>query len=143
VRDMAYSDAEVGEALVRLAVNKYDYALTAEQTGVSESALKRWAKSEPKKGVAELLERTIERLLMVIPEHWDGRDWAIALGILLDKWLLVNGKATSRADISAVIEGLSDSERAAVIAETERILATATSSGGTESATDGSGVTGA
>jgi hypothetical protein len=139
---MAYSDAEVGEALVRLAVNKYDFALTATQTGVSESALKRWAKSEPKKGVAELLERTIERMLMVIPDKWEGRDWAIALGILLDKWLLVNGKATTRADINAMFGGLSESERAAVIAETERILATATSGGEDEGVADRSGTTG-
>jgi len=127
---MAYSDAEVGEALVRLAVNKYDYALTAEQTRVPEQTLRRWNKSVPKKGVAELLDRAIERLLMVIPNDIGGRDWAIALGILLDKWLLVHGQPNSRAEnIITAIEGLTDSERNAVIAEAERILAEAVGQG--------------
>lgn len=91
-----YTDAEKQEAVIMLAVNKYDYKKTAEQTGVSIKTLRRWDKLAPKKGVPELLERAIERMLVNIPDTWKGGDWAVALGILMDKWLLVQGKATSR-----------------------------------------------
>jgi hypothetical protein len=37
-------------------------------------------------------------MLMTIPTTWKGNDWAIALGILMDKWLLIQGKATNRSE---------------------------------------------
>lgn len=125
---MAYSDAEVTEAMIRLAVNKYDYDKTAEQVGVSAKTLQRWDKNVSKKGVPELLERAIERLLMVIPEKMDANQWAIALGILIDKWLLLQGQATSRTELMRVLRIESEDELSAVIREAERILET--SSGG-------------
>lgn len=131
---MAYSDAERTEALVKLAVNRYNYKLTAEQTGVTVRTLRNWENNYPKKTVPLLLNRAIERLLMVIPEKWDGNEWAIALGILMDKWLLLQGEPTSRAEsVFKTIEEMSDSERDAVITEAERILAEATSSGASDS----------
>src|SRR5512138_1877724 len=93
-----YSETEVAEALIKLAVNKYDYKKTAQATGISVRTLRRWDKLAPKKGVPDLLERAIERLLMVIPSDFNGSNWAITLGILLDKWLLMSGKPTSRAE---------------------------------------------
>ena len=119
---MAYSDAEVTEAMIRLAVNKYDYELTAQQVGCTAKSLRNWEKSFPKKSVPLLLERAIERLLMVIPEKMDGSAWAIALGILLDKWLLVQGQATSRTELMRVLKVESEDELSAVIREAERIL---------------------
>ena len=95
---MAYDDIEKSEALIKLAINKGDYDKTAIDTGVSSKTIKRWAKMSPKKGVAELLERAIERLLMNIPADMKARDWAISLGILMDKWLLAQGMATSRTE---------------------------------------------
>lgn len=95
---MAYDDIEKSEALIKLAINKGDYDKTAIDTGVSSKTIKRWAKISPKKGVAELLERAIERLLMNIPADMKARDWAISLGILMDKWLLAQGMATSRTE---------------------------------------------
>lgn len=121
---MAYSDAEVTEAMIRLAVNKYDYDKTAEQVGVSAKTLQRWDKNVAKKGVPELLERAIERLLMVIPEKMDGNAWSIALGILIDKWLLIQGQATSRTELMRVLRIESEDELSAVIREAERILET-------------------
>lgn len=120
---MAYSDVEATEAMIRLAVNKYDYALTAEQLGISEKTLRRWDKNVTKKGVPELLERAIERLLMVIPERMDGNTWAVSLGILIDKWLLVQGQATSRHELMRVLRIESEDEFSAVIREAEQILA--------------------
>jgi hypothetical protein len=95
---MAYSDIKKSEALIKLAINKGDYAKTAKDTGIARKTLIRWAKNVPKKGVPELLDRAIERMLMLIPAEMNARDWGIALGILMDKWLLAQGMATSRTE---------------------------------------------
>lgn len=134
---MAYSDAFVTEAMIRLAINKYDYDTTAEQMGVTARTLRNWEKNFPKKGVPDLLNRAIERMLSVIPDNWNGHDWAIAIGILIDKWLLMQGEPTSRTE--SILHGLKDidqNDRNAIVAEAERILSEATSRradiGGTE-----------
>ena len=115
---MAYSDAFKTETLIRLAINKYDYGLTAEQVGIPARTIRNWEKSFPKKGIKELLERTISRLLMVIPEKWDGNSWAIALGILIDKLQLLSGEPTSRTEnIFKVLEQIPDDELDALLAE--------------------------
>ena len=68
-----YSDAFVQEAMIKLMVNKYNYKKTAEDLkGQTDSdptvkTLRNWEKNYAKKEIPELLERTIERLLMVIP----------------------------------------------------------------------------
>lgn len=118
---MAYSDAQVTEALIKLAINKYDYDKTAEDTGISARTLKRWDNNATKKGIPQLLERAIERMLMNIPADWKGNDWAIALGILMDKWLLVQGKATSRTESSVMtmLQNIPDSELNELIREFE------------------------
>lgn len=125
-----YSDAQRTEALIQLAINKYDYDKTAEDTGVSAKSLRRWDKDVAKKTVPELLERAIERMLMHIPKDWKGNDWSIALGILMDKWLLVHGKATERTEsLTGFLESLPDDDRERVIEEAERILADAAGRG--------------
>ena len=134
---MAYSDQEVTEAMIRLAVNKYDYDKTAEQTGIDQKTLRRWDKSATKKSVPELLERAIERLLMVIPSDMKGQDWAIALGILMDKWLLTQGEPTTRTE--SLVRGLKDvtsSDRDAILREAEKIIAEAVSGGNAQSVPD-------
>lgn len=121
-----YSEAQEAEALIVLAVNKYDLDKTAKETGVSASTLKRWAKHGTKKGVGDLLERAIERMLMHIPTDWRGNDWAIALGILMDKWLLMQGEATTRTEtLVRDMQNLSPEQKSAVIAEADAILARA------------------
>lgn len=140
---MAYSDAERAEALVALAVNRYDFKRTAEDTGVSIRSLRDWANTCPKKGVADLLERAIERMLMVIPTDWKGQDWAVAVGILMDKWLLMHGQPTSRTEgILKRIEELNDEEYSVILSEADRILAEAqqqtTSTVGSNGAGNGS-----
>lgn len=120
---MAYSDSFVTEAIIRLAANKYDYNKTAEQVGVPARTIRNWEKSFPKKGVPELLDRAIERMLMVIPDKWHGQDWAIALGILIDKWLLIQGEPTERTEnLVKHFEGLTNEEREAVIDRAREIL---------------------
>ena len=121
---MAYSDGEKAEAIIRLAVNKYDFQKTADQIGLPVQTLRRWNKNVPKKGVADLLERAIERMLTAIPANWSGRDWAIALGILMDKWLLLQGEPTERTENWVKhFEELTDDERHAVIEEAQELVA--------------------
>jgi hypothetical protein len=108
-----YSDVEQAEAIVRLAFNRYDFIKTAQETGISVWTLRRWnrnipdvpsalsapnAPSTPKKGVAELLEYALEHILMAVPENISGQQWAVTVGILLDKWLLIHGEPTQRTE---------------------------------------------
>ena len=120
---MAYSDIEKAEAIIMLAVNKYNFQKTADDFGVPVQTLRRWNKNVPKKSVPELLERAIQRLLMVIPAEMKGSDWSVALGILMDKWLLVQGHATSRtAHINEQMEKLQDDEFDRVLEEANNII---------------------
>lgn len=95
-----------------MAVNKYNYKMTASDLGIPEMTLRRWDKNKNVvKNVPELLERAIQRLLMVIPEKWDGNSWAIALGILIDKWQLIRGEPTNRTEnIFTVLQNMTDDE---------------------------------
>lgn len=124
----SYSDAFKNEVLIRLAVNKHDYDKTAEQMGVSTKSIQNWEKVYSKKSIPELLDRAIERLLMVIPADMKANDWAIALGILFDKWLLMQGEPTNRTEtIDRRLRDLDDNEFSAVIAEAEAIIQSASS----------------
>lgn len=122
---MAYSENFKGEAMIKLAVNKYNYAMTASDLGIPEMTLRRWDKNvrNVTKNIPELLERAIQRMLMVIPADMSAHDWSIAVGILFDKWLLVQGKATSRTETVARRFGnLNEDELDDVLAEADRIL---------------------
>jgi len=117
---MAYSDAFKTEVIIRLAVNKYNYQKTADQIGIPVRTIRNWEKKFPKKGVGELLDRAIERMLLVIPDTWTGTDWAIALGILIDKWLLMQGQPTSRTEtIFTALEQMPDDELDEIIRQFE------------------------
>jgi hypothetical protein len=59
-------------------------------------------------------------MLMIIPEKWNGQDWAIAIGILIDKWQLTRGEPTSRAEtIWKVLEAMPESELDELLTEFE------------------------
>jgi hypothetical protein len=125
-----YSDAFRSEAVIRLAVNKYDYEKTAEQLGITRKTLRKWDKEYPKKSVPELLERAIERILSVIPSDMSGQDWAVTLGILMDKWLLIHGEPTQRTEnIMQTFGELTEDERRAVVEEAQQIVAEFSTSG--------------
>ena len=118
-----YTDAERAEALIKLAVNKHNIRQTAKELDIPVSTLRRWATTGTKKGVFPLLERAIERMLMVIPEKWSGNEWAIALGILIDKFQLMQGEPTSRTEqLFKTYEALTEDERAYVSAEARRLI---------------------
>lgn len=122
---MSYSDGEKAAALIRLAVNKYDYEKTAAETGINKKTLGRWDKTVSKNGnVQGLLERAIQRLLEAVPETLSGKDWALTVAILIDKLQLVQGEPTDRREnVLRSIGSMNDDERDAVIREAEQILA--------------------
>lgn len=123
---MSYSDAEKNSALIRLAANKYNFQKTSDETGIQIRTLRNWEKNYPKKGITELLDHAIAYLLANIPEFKRGSDWAIALGILIDKWLIIQGEPTQRTEnLLRGFGNLTDDERTAVIDEANRILAEA------------------
>jgi len=97
-----YSADEISLALVKLAVNGGDLDKTAAETGISRMTLYRWKKnqapSEMADSIGEKVELVIKHLLDHPPEKMSGRDWAIALGILMDKYLIMQGSATSRTE---------------------------------------------
>jgi hypothetical protein len=120
---LRHTDEEIAEALVHLAVNHYRFDKASEETGVPETTLRRWAKQTPKRGVADLLDRAVARMLMCIPKNWEGKDWGITVGILLDKWLLAQGRPTVRTEsIVSGLDALSEKERQEVIENARRIL---------------------
>ena len=107
----AYSEAEIAEALVKLAINKNDFDKTSAETGISTGSLKRWSKMQRNDSVPVLIEDTIKMLLLNIPDKISGHDWAITLGILLDKYLLINGAPTQRTEsINHSVSELTDDE---------------------------------
>jgi hypothetical protein len=116
-----YSDAFRNEAMIKLAINKFNYDKTAKDLGdVTPRTLRNWEKNFVKNGVPELLERAIKRMLMIIPSNMRGDDWAIAIGILMDKWLLMQGQATSRTEtILSTLSSIPNDELDSLIAEFE------------------------
>lgn len=123
---MAYSDGQRAEALIKLWISKFDYEGVSKELGIPERTLRRWDKNVTKKSIPDLLDRAIGRLLMVIPTDMSASQWSTALGILIDKWLLMQGEPTSRTEnISLQMDSLDADEYERVIAEAERIIADA------------------
>jgi len=135
---VAYSDAEKAEALIKLAVNFYNFEKTSDELGVAQSTLRAWdkksaeiAQKKDRFDTAELLERAVQRLLMTIPKPVTLQEWAVTVGILMDKVALFQGMPTQRTEsIVRTLQELQDDEFANVLAEAERILAETTSGGG-------------
>lgn len=131
-----HSDFEKAAGIMLLSVNKNDYAKTAEMLGVSEQTVRDWEKLNLTKNLAipVMLEIAIKKLLEMMPTTWNGNSWAVAFGILMDKWLLVNGQPTERTEnlVSGVNE-LPTDERDAVIREAESIIQRAISRGSSSS----------
>jgi len=131
-KEKHHDEFERMAGVILLAKNGNDATKTAEQLGIHESTLFRWvAESESKKeAIPILLENAIRKLLEMMPDKWTGNTWAVAFGILMDKWLLVNGQPTQRTENTTMIselDNLSDKEKDSVLAEAERIIREAVS----------------
>ncbi len=122
---MAYNDGEKAEAMIMLWASKYDWDRVSSDTGINVRTLRRWDKTVPK-NIPDLLDRAVQRMLMAIPADMSAHDWAIALGILFDKWLLVQGEPTSRTEtIERRLDTLDEDEYSSVIREAEAIISRA------------------
>lgn len=97
-----YTEAEIADTLVKLAVNKGNLKKTSAETGVSTMTIYRWQKNQvPAAGsesVAVMVESVVKHLLSNIPDKMSGHDWAITLGILLDKYMIMQGGVNSRTE---------------------------------------------
>lgn len=127
-----HSDFDRAAGVMLLARNKMDYQLTAEMVGVSVETIRNWEKESFAKNEAipVMLENAIKKLLEMMPTKWTGNTWAIAFGILMDKWLLVNGQPTQRTESTLVnLDELPEDQKDDVIAEAERIIAEGISRG--------------
>lgn len=127
-----HNEFEQAAGLILLAKNGNDYEATAKQLNVHVDTIYKWQKtsSSKKEALPILLEEAIKRMLELMPEKWTGNSWAIAFGIMMDKWLLINGQPTQRTEnILTDLENLSEAEKDNILAEANRIIATANSRG--------------
>lgn len=125
-----YSDFERAAGVLLLATNKQNYTLTADMLGVSEQTIRNWEKESLSKNVAipVMLEMAIKKLLEMMPDKWSGNSWAVAFGIMMDKWLLVNGQPTQRTEtLFSELDNLPEEEKNNVVREAERIITDAIS----------------
>ena len=125
-----HNDFERAAGVLLLATNNQNYKLTADQLGVSESTIRNWEKESLTRNIALpfMLEMTLKKLLEMMPDIWTGNSWAVAFGILMDKWLLVNGQPTQRTEsIFGEIDNLPQEEKDSIVREAERIISTAVS----------------
>ena len=95
---MAYSDAKRASTLILLATYKNNFRRTSKESGVPVGTIREWSKNRPKKSIADLLESALVQMFEYMPKKWDAKDWSIALGIMFDKWLLMQGEATERTE---------------------------------------------
>lgn len=127
-----FNDYERAAGVMLLSMNKNNYELTAEQIGVSEQTIRNWEKESLTKNIAipVMLETAIKKLLEMMPDKWTGNTWAVAFGIMMDKWLLVNGQPTQRTEtFSGSLENLDERQKENVLAEAERIIRQAAGGG--------------
>lgn len=125
-----HSDYEKAAGVLLLATNKQDYKKTAEMLNVTEQTIRDWEKLNLTKNLAipVMLEMAIKKLLEMMPDKWNGNSWAVALGILMDKWLLVHGQPTQRtASLLENVNDLSEEDKDEVLREAENIIRDAVS----------------
>lgn len=146
---MAYSKQQKADALLKLAFNNHDFKKTASETGISEKQIRRWAQGQnirnvskspekdddivPDVSVAEILEQAVKKLLGSVPKDMSGSQWATAIGILMDKWLILQDQPTQRIDVIArMLERLPADEYDDILREAEEVLREARSGDSSE-----------
>jgi len=118
------------KALELLIETKNNYEYVEKQTGVSIRTLKRWNtkrsntlfKTANEGQISELLTARIKTMIEDEPDT-NKSGWAMAIGIFIDKMLLLEGKPTSRREsLNKVVDEASDQEMDEMIAEAEAII---------------------
>lgn len=97
----------------------------APQLAIPPEDLERWFNNPSDIEVPEILQAAILWVLTHAPTDFDPRQWAIAMGVLLDKWLLINNKPTQR--LEQILTGMLPSETSreeidAIIREAQTII---------------------
>ena len=149
-----YPAEKRAQTLATLAVNGGDAVKTARKEKVGLRTVYRWQQQGPDylkdKHVSELLEGVVKGLLVNSPDPSEAnlKDWGIALGILLDKWMILGGNPTKRVEnvsIDGRVIQLSDREYNEALIQAQRILELEDSGGedteGIVGAPDGEGET--
>lgn len=133
---MAYSNAVKAEALVRLAATGNDYDGVAKEMGIGRRTLVRWSMASVKNGaemaskkgaisVIDLVAAALEKVLAAVPDDLPGVAWATTVGILVDKWLVLQGLNQPAAEWQAFamrVRGLGDEQYWRVLREAERLF---------------------
>jgi hypothetical protein len=134
---MAYSEKFKARALIKLAENRNDYDITAGELGCSSASLRLWSsgnnlkKSKQKKEnfkndgftVADYLEQAVIHMLSNPPQEMKGSAWATTVGVLMDKWLILQDKPTSRTEtLTRMLESMPDEQRSELIKDAERVV---------------------
>jgi transposase-like protein len=133
-----YSDVQKANALAALAANGGNVNRTARELGIPWSTLKGWCRPDSAPGVAELREEQKRDLPAKLQEvAWklagaiEGKidaaslqHTAVALGIVIDKLQLLQGKPTSITDDRTATDAELDRELATALAAARESLAT-------------------
>lgn len=129
---MAYrkiKKSDVQTTLQLLEENDRDFTKTAEATGIHERTIRRWDQERQIEAlgqdIPEMLEQVIKNMLSNPPDFNNGQGWGIAVGILIDKLLLVKGKATSRHETVSKIQNMTDEEYFKAMEDAEQLLSKA------------------
>lgn len=128
-----YSDEDRATALAALEANGGNVIRTARETGIPRGTLRSWAaggspppakvRREKKADLIELLEERLRQILgITVRDNADLQSLAIFAGVLFDKYLLLQGKATQRVAFTDALDNKSDAELEDYIAEAEAIL---------------------
>lgn len=114
---MAYSTEEKAKALMALVSNQLDFYQTADETGISHMTLRRWWREEGQSNfeLVELLQNAATSMLLVMPQFTSGKDWAIALGIVIDKLAMLTGIDSGKGE--GVTVNVSNTNNNAVLVE--------------------------
>ena len=121
-----HDDFTKAAAMIFLGTVGNNYELTAQQFGVTPETIHNWEKVSlaKKEALPELIESTLRKLIEMMPKEWTGNTWAIAFGILMDKWLLVHNMPTERKEslFADLTEQLEPNTRENVINYAEDII---------------------
>lgn len=128
-----YSDEDRASALAVLEANGGNVSQTSRELGIPRGTLRRWQaggapppaqmRQEKKASLLDLLEERLRQILGIpVSEDAGLQSLAIFAGVLFDKYLLLQGKATQRVAIGDDYDEKSDAELKSIIAEAESIV---------------------
>ena len=121
--DRSFTNEEKQEALFLLSMMKYDYGKASDILEVPVSLLQEWVRTiDLRRPILLHLETTLEAMLRSVPENWAGADWAKALELLLDKYIVMVGGPTSITEVRSTESSTLNEKELDDILETARMI---------------------